>query len=77
MKDSAHRLTEISAREPEERDSLISKATRQGQVTLATRSFGRGIDFVVDDEHMVLCGGLHVLLTFFPREVQEEVRDLS
>jgi len=74
LKDNAHRLTEASAREPEERDSLISKATRQGQITLATRSFGRGIDFIVDDEHMVTCGGLHVLLTFFPRDVQEEVQ---
>jgi len=73
-KDAANRLTEKSAKEPDERDSLVSKATRQGQITLATRSFGRGIDFVVDDEHMVTCGGLHVLLTFFPRDVQEEVQ---
>jgi len=74
FKDNANRLTELSAKEPEERDSLVSKATRQGQVTLATRSFGRGVDFIVDDEHMVTCGGLHVLLTFFPRDVQEEVQ---
>lgn len=66
MKDNTNRLTEASARDDEDRDSLISKATRQGQVTLATRVFGRGIDFVVDDEHMVTCGGLHVLCTFFP-----------
>jgi hypothetical protein len=58
----------------QERKSKVSKATRQGQVTLATRSFGRGVDFVVDDEHMVTCGGLHVLLTFLPRDVQEEVQ---
>ena len=71
---SANRLTETSAKEPEEREALVEKATRQGQVTLATRSFGRGIDFVVDDEHMLTCGGLHVLLTFLPRDVQEEVQ---
>ena len=74
FKDGANRLTEKTAKEEEERDSLVSKATRQGQITLATRSFGRGVDFVVDDEHMVTCGGLHVLLTFFPRDLQEEVQ---
>lgn len=74
LKDGANKLTEVTAKEPEERDSLVSKATRQGQITLATRVFGRGVDFIVDDEHMVTCGGLHVLLTFFPRDVQEEVQ---
>jgi len=74
FKDAANRLTETSAKDPDERDSLVSKATRQGQITLATRAFGRGIDFIVDDDHMVICGGLHVLLTFFPRDVQEEVQ---
>ena len=74
LKDGANLLTEVTAKEPEERDSLVSKATRQGQITLATRVFGRGVDFIVDDEHMVTCGGLHVLLTFFPRDVQEEVQ---
>ena len=74
LKDAANRLTEVSARDPEDRESLISKATRQGQVTLATRVFGRGIDFSVDDEHMVTCGGLHVLATFFPQDKSEEVQ---
>ncbi|EOD26333.1 hypothetical protein EMIHUDRAFT_205325 [Emiliania huxleyi CCMP1516] len=74
FQDGANRLTEAACNQPDERASLISKATRQGQVTLATRSFGRGIDFVVDDEHMLTVGGLHVLLTFFPRDVQEEVQ---
>jgi len=68
------RLTEVSARELTERKAIIERATRPGHVTLATRSFGRGVDFKVLDDHLLVCGGMHVLLTFFPSDKSEEVQ---
>ena len=44
------------------------------QVTLATRVFGRGVDFKVLDDHLLTCGGMHILATFFPSDKSEEVQ---
>jgi len=52
-------------------DSIIEGATVQGAITLATRSYGRGTDFRVFDTRMLACGGVHVLLTFYPKEISE------
>ena len=55
-------------------ESLIENATLQGQVTLATRAFGRGTDFHVLDPRLLAGGGVHVLLTFYPKDISEEVQ---
>lgn len=49
-------------------------AARSGELTLATRSFGRGTDFICKDRALEDAGGVHVLLTFFSKEVSEEVQ---
>ena len=56
------------------RDSIITGATRQGQITLATRIYGRGTDFKIHDDRMEKCGGMHVIQTFFSRDLSEEIQ---
>ena len=48
-----------------ERDQIISDATIQGQITLATREFGRGTDFKYHGNSVIHAGGLAVIQTFF------------
>jgi hypothetical protein len=64
-----HEDTDLS-----ERDGIIKRATIPGKVTLLTRTFGRGIDFVCRDEQYIANGGLHVLQTFFSVEKAEEIQ---
>ncbi|CAF4601763.1 unnamed protein product, partial [Rotaria sp. Silwood2] len=45
-----------------------------GKVTLLTRTFGRGIDFLCSNKHLLAKGGIHVLQTFFSEELSEEVQ---
>jgi len=70
----ANVLTELSASRREDRDNVIKSATRQGAVTLATRMYGRGTDFKIFDDRMEKAGGMHVLQTFFSRDLSEEVQ---
>lgn len=49
-----------------DRDSRIIKATYKNTLTLTTRSFGRGTDFICRDEAVEANGGVHVILTFVP-----------
>lgn len=44
-----------------ERDSLVTNATIQGQITLATREFGRGTDFKYHGNAVIEAGGLAVI----------------
>ncbi|CAF0901525.1 unnamed protein product [Adineta ricciae] len=55
-----------------ERDFGIRKASTVGKVTLFTRTFGRGTDFICHDPKLLTNGGIHVLQTFFSRELSEE-----
>lgn len=41
---------------------------------MATRSYGRGADFICNDTKVDEAGGVHVLLTFFSLEMAEEVQ---
>jgi hypothetical protein len=59
---------------PAERAIMIGKAVQVGSVTLLTREFGRGIDFVPFDEKLIRSGGVHVLQTFVSLEISEEVQ---
>ncbi len=43
-------------------------------MTLATRSFGRGTDFICRDDKVETYGGVHVILTFVPEMNSEFVQ---
>ena len=45
----------------EEKKSIITTATYKGRVTLATRKFGRGTDFICKDKSVLEAGGVHVI----------------
>ena len=54
-----------------EKESIVSKATVAKMVTLSTKSFGRGTDFICRDPEVENNGGVHVICTFVP-ELQTE-----
>merc|ERR1711988_5566 len=56
------------------RDVYVSKAATCGQITLTTKYFGRGTDFVSWDEELNQKGGVHVLQTFLSTTESEEVQ---
>ena len=51
---------------------FIKRAAMIGRITLLTRTFGRGIDFICRNQQLLLNGGMHVLQTFFSEELSEE-----
>lgn len=59
---------------PQQKNRLIRMATTTGRVSLLTRTFGRGTDFVCRDEQVRTGGGVHVIQTFLSEEVSEEVQ---
>ena len=56
---------------PSERQNVIDRAIRSYAITLMTRSYGRGTDFVCRDEGLRKNGGVHVVVTFFPEHESE------
>jgi preprotein translocase subunit SecA len=52
----------------------INFATRSGQITLLTKTFGRGVDFVVVENEVREKGGVHVIQTFISQEQSESVQ---
>ena len=60
--------------ENELRDSLVTNATIQGQITLATREFGRGTDFKYHGSAVIEAGGLAVIQAFFTSDYSEEIQ---
>ena len=58
----------------QQKEALIRRATTSGQITLLTRCFGRGTDFVCHDQTVSSNGGLHVIQTFHSEEESEEVQ---
>ena len=56
----------------QERENLIKRATVSGQITLFTRTFGRGTDFICRDQVVATNGGTHVIQTFLSEELSEE-----
>ena len=57
-----------------EKIKLIKNACRLNTITLCTRIFGRGSDFVVTDDRVNELGGPHVIQTFFSLDVSEEIQ---
>lgn len=70
MKHDIQRITETV--DAKERDIFIRRASTFGKITLLTRTFGRGTDFICRDQQLSLNGGVHVLQTFFSEELSEE-----
>jgi preprotein translocase subunit SecA len=56
----------------EEKDQIVKKSTSIQQVTLMTRCFGRGTDFICRNQEVIRRGGAHVIQTFFASEKSEE-----
>jgi preprotein translocase subunit SecA len=66
----------VNARQSEEEDFLITKAGLPGAVTLATNTAGRGTDIIPSPESLK-AGGLHVILTYLPRNQRVEAQGLG
>ena len=67
-------ITEEVSSSPKEKDMLIKRATTSGQITLLTRAFGRGTDFVCRDHNVIANGGVHVIQAFYSDELSEEIQ---
>ena len=72
MKHNAQILTEEANNQ--EKDYFVKQATISGKISLLTRTFGRGTDFVCRDDIVATNGGVHVIQTFLSEEVSEEVQ---
>ncbi|CAF1341009.1 unnamed protein product [Rotaria sp. Silwood1] len=72
LKESTVYLTEEASLE--EKEILIKRATVSGQITLFTKTFGRGTDFICHDQIVATNGGTHVIQTFLSEEISEEVQ---
>ena len=57
-----------------EKNDIILRATNAGKCTLCTRIFGRGTDFIVNENTVIANGGVHVLQTFLSEELSEEIQ---
>ncbi|CAF1084596.1 unnamed protein product [Adineta steineri] len=55
-----------------ERELCVKRAATVGKVTLLTRAFGRGTDFICRNQQLLQNDGIHVLQTFFSEELSEE-----
>lgn len=55
-------------------DSKIRQAARAGKVTLLTRNFGRGSDFIVRDQGLINVGGMHCIQTFGADSPSEDIQ---
>ncbi|CAF1185261.1 unnamed protein product [Adineta steineri] len=62
----------IEEADSDEKEKAIRRATTSGQITLFTRTFGRGTDFICYDQSVAANGGTHVIQTFLSEESSEE-----
>jgi methanogenic corrinoid protein MtbC1 len=58
----------------QEKKIIINSATCSEKITLFTKIFGRGTDFVVRDQIVSANGGAHVIQTFLSDELSEETQ---
>jgi hypothetical protein len=65
----------LDPRVTSDRDRTVSIAmSGAGVVTLLTRDFGRGTDFMCSDDDVRRDGGVHVIQTFLSEELAEELQ---
>jgi len=54
-----------------DRERYVRQSTRHRQITLVTRTYGRGTDFVCHDARVKKFGGVHLIITFHPSDDSE------
>jgi len=52
----------------------VNMATKMGRITLLTRNYGRGTDFVILDERVKSNGGMCTITTFLPESESELIQ---
>ena len=72
LKNSTDYLTE--AANVKEANDAVLKATKMGRITLLTRGYGRGTDFVILDERVRANGGMCTIQTFIPESESELIQ---
>jgi hypothetical protein len=69
---------ELNCMRPSDSNAMRSVAVRAAcqpnRVTICTRDFGRGVDFVVYSEAVIQEGGMHVIQAFLSTEYCEEIQ---
>lgn len=65
-------LTEAASQDEKKR--FVSQASSQGKISLMTKVFGRGTDFICTDDLVLANGGVHVIQTFVSENESEEVQ---
>ena len=65
-------LTEMVSNK--EKTAIVSRATSQRKITLMTRLYGRGIDFICREKALIDSGGVHIISTFYPESLIEEIQ---
>ncbi len=58
----------------EKKQGIVDKATEKSRFTLITAIFGRGTDFVCEDPGIAVKGGVHIILTFYPETLTDEIQ---
>jgi hypothetical protein len=58
----------------EDKKNKILAAVQKNAITLLTKEYGSGIDFICRDNELNESGGVHVLQTFFSDETQIQGR---
>ena len=75
MSDMKRDVLVLNERVPmDQKESLVRRAVVAGAITLATRDYGRGTDFITYDDKLNRAGGVHVIQTFLSEDVSEEVQ---
>ena len=57
----------------QEKDTVVRQAVIPGSVTLLTREYGYGTDFMCFDDRLISAGGVHVIQTFLSDCLSEEI----
>lgn len=57
-----------------EKPIVVRRAATSGSITLCSRVFGRGTDFICEDQRVLSSGGVHVIQTFLSEELAEEIQ---
>eukprot|EP01041_Mallomonas_annulata_P002329 gene2329-4529_t len=55
-------------------EGIVRRAVTAGSITLLTRIFGRGTDFICYDDNLIQNGGVHVIQTFVSIQLSEETQ---
>jgi hypothetical protein len=56
------------------KDTIIKQATQSGTVTLCTRPFGRGVDFICLDAATEASNGVHIIQCFITSSASEQIQ---